>query len=190
MPACPLPPCLWPWPGSACQRRQSLLPHSIGHSSATFFNDCFSPVTLLYGSGGQLAVMLRACPHSSTHSGKRCPPGRGGEAGRNPPVWGLIQGNQKCQAFGTVLSITSPATGRLEQLHEEGLTTAVATHPALTGIPRASQQAPLVATLLALSSRQEETPRKTAWRNLLQSGCHLSCLWVPCNNRFSSSSPL
>lgn len=63
--------------------------------------------------------MLRACPHSSTHSGKHCPLGRGGKAGRNLTVWGLIQGKQKFQALGIVLPITSPATGRLEQLHEE-----------------------------------------------------------------------
>lgn len=110
--------------------------------------------------------MLWACPHSSTHSGKHCPLGRGGEAGRNPTSWGLSEGKQKFQAFGTVLPITPPAMRRLEQLPKEGLTAVVATHPVLTVIPMASQQAPLVATLLTLSSCQEETPKKTAWRNL------------------------
>lgn len=73
------------------------------------------------------------------------------------------------------MPITSPAMRRLEELPEEGLTAVVATHPVLTVIPMASQQAPLVATLLTLSSRQEEAPRKTAWRNLfgVVASCHV-----------------
>lgn len=146
-------------------------------------------MTLLYSSGGQLTIMLRACPHSSTHSGKHCPLGRGGEAGRNLTVWGLIQGKQKFQAFGTVLPITSPATGRLEQLREEGLTAAVATHPAVTSIPMASQQAPLVATLLGPFLMLRGNPKENSLEKPSQSGCHLSCLWELCSNRFSSSAP-
>lgn len=134
--------------------------------------------------------MLRACPHSSTHSGKHCPLGRGGEAGRNLTVWGLIQGKQKFQAFGTVLPITAAATGRLELLREEGLTAAVATHPAVTGIPIASQEAPLLATLLGLFLTLRGNPKENIMKKPSQSGCCLSCLWEPYSNRFSSPHPL
>lgn len=110
-------------------------------------------------------------------------------AARQGGIWlsgDLFKGNRNSRLWGLFCPSLLQQQGGWSSCMKS-LTTVVATHPAVTGIPMASQKAPLLPHSLALSSQQEETSRKRSLEKPSRRGCHLSCLWELCRNRFSSS---
>lgn len=178
-----VPSCLWPWWGSACQRRQSLLLHSWGmaqpHSSMSVFPQ-WPYSTALVVSWLLCCELARIPPPTQASSAHW--EGAVRQAGIRPSG-DLFKGSRNFRPLGLFCPSLLQQQGGWSSRVKRGW-------PLWLPHTLQWQAFPWQASRLRfLPHRWEETPRKTAWRNLLKSSCHLSCLWEPCSNRFGSSAP-
>lgn len=170
-----LPSCLWPWLGSACQRRQSLLPHSLGiaqpHSSMTVFPQWPYSTALVVS-------WLLCCEVARIPPPTQASTARWEGAARQGGIWlsgDLFKGNRNSKPLGLFCPSLLQRQGGWSSCAKRVWPLRLPHTLQWQAFPWQASRLPLLPHYLALSSRWEETPRKTAWRNLLRAvaTCHV-----------------
>lgn len=189
-PACfSVPSCLWPWSGSACQGRQSLLLHSWGiaqpHSSMAVFPQWpYSPALVV---SWLLCCELARIP----------PPTQASSAhwegvvrqGGIRPSGDLFKGNRNFRPLGLFCPSLLQQQGGWSSCVKRVWPLWLPHTLQWRAFPWQASRLRLSPHYLALSSTLRGNTKENSLEKPSQSSCHLSCLWEPCSNRFGSSAP-